>query len=509
MTIFVHVNNEIWMKGWPVRKFNTSLILQAGILFVLSYLVVFVKLGAPHMRLWDESSFAVNAYEMMHNGKYFSAYMNGLPDLWNTKPPLMLWIQILFIKMLGYNELAVRLPSAIAATVSVLALFFFMARRFNVLWAWISSLVLLTSFGFITFHTARGADADALLSCFLLFTNLYFFRWLQEEKGRDLLLFFLFLTLAFATKSFAALLFGPAWGIILLQQKKFVRCLFNRYFMAGLAVFVLTGTGLLWLRELDTPGFLRVILFKDAGQLFREIEHHREPFLFYLDNFILTRYTFWFVLLVLGLFMTLVAGSGPKKVLLTVFSLLILAYLLVISLATTKLEWHDMPLYPLLAVVAAYPLYRMVHELLPPVVGRFRFIQPLALLCLFVYPYTMMVRHSQENRLNAYEKQAEASERYLAKSIQEGRDLNGIKSWHCGYIGAQLFYKYKLAERDQQMEIVNRGLFRLGDCVLVSADSLKTELNRRYAYTQLDAYDNAALVRIDRVLEPTETASPQ
>lgn len=500
MTIFVRFNNKIRMKGGLQHKFKSSLFLQAGALLVLTYLVVFVKLGAPHMRLWDESSFAVNAYEMMHNGKYFSAYMNGLPDLWNTKPPLMLWIQILFIKILGFNELAVRLPSAIAAAVSILALFLFMARRFSLLWAWMSSLILVTSFGFITFHTARGADADALLSCFLLFANIYFFRWLQEEKGRHLLLFFVFLTLAFATKSFAALLFGPAWGIILLQQKKFISCLFNRHFLAGLAVFVLTGAGLFVLRELDTPGFLRVVLFKDAGQLFREIEHHREPFLFYVDNFLLTRYTFWFVLLTIGLFMNLVARSGPEKSLLTVFSLLILGYLLVISLATTKLEWHDMPLYPLMAVVAAYPLYRLVQELIPPVAGRFRFIQPIALLCLFAYPFTMMVRHAQENKLNVYEKHAEASERYLAKRIQEGRDLNGIKSWHCGYIGSQLFYKYKLAERNQHMEIVDGGPFAPGDRVLLSSDSLKTELNKRYAYTQLDAYDNAALVRIERVL---------
>jgi len=77
--------------------------LQYSLLFILIYLVVFLKLGSFHMRWWDESMFAVNTYEMLQNEKWFSLYFDGIPDLYNTKPTLVSWIQILFVKIFGYN----------------------------------------------------------------------------------------------------------------------------------------------------------------------------------------------------------------------------------------------------------------------------------------------------------------------------------------------------------------------------------------------------------------------
>lgn len=58
------------------------------------------------MRWWDESMFAVNTYEMMHRGNYFSLYFDGAPDLYNTKPPLTVWLQLASVKAFGYNETA-------------------------------------------------------------------------------------------------------------------------------------------------------------------------------------------------------------------------------------------------------------------------------------------------------------------------------------------------------------------------------------------------------------------
>lgn len=96
------------------KERNTKLWIHYSVLTVLCILVLFVKLGSFHMKTWDESMFAVNTYEMLKNGNYFSLYYNGLPDLYNTKPPLTNWLQLLCVKMLGYNELAIRIPSALA-----------------------------------------------------------------------------------------------------------------------------------------------------------------------------------------------------------------------------------------------------------------------------------------------------------------------------------------------------------------------------------------------------------
>ena len=146
------------------------------VLFAILFFIVFLKLGSFQMRWWDESMFAVNTYEMMHNGKYFSNYYDGVPDVTNTKPPLINWLQILFVKIFGYNETSIRLPSAFAAAITILLVFNFISKRFSLTWAWISALILLTSPGFIGFHTARTGEADSLLTMFLCLSNIYFLR---------------------------------------------------------------------------------------------------------------------------------------------------------------------------------------------------------------------------------------------------------------------------------------------------------------------------------------------
>ncbi|MGB1103999.1 MAG: ArnT family glycosyltransferase [Crocinitomicaceae bacterium] len=83
------------------------------------------------MRFWDESIFAVNTFEMMENRQYFPSFYDGQPDLYNTKPPLLNWLQIIASHIFGYNELSMRLPWAIGAGLSVLAIFNFLKKYFG------------------------------------------------------------------------------------------------------------------------------------------------------------------------------------------------------------------------------------------------------------------------------------------------------------------------------------------------------------------------------------------
>ena len=135
---------------------HTRVWLHYLILVALCFLVLFIKLGSFHMRMWDESMFAVNTYEMMENGNYFSLFYNGLPDLYNTKPPLTNWLQLLSVKMFGFNELAIRLPSALATFFTILFSFKFIAKYFDYMWAWVVALILISSAGVVGFHTSRN-----------------------------------------------------------------------------------------------------------------------------------------------------------------------------------------------------------------------------------------------------------------------------------------------------------------------------------------------------------------
>lgn len=469
-------------------------------LLILIYLVIFLKLGSFHMRHWDESMFAVNTYEMIHNGNYFSLYFDGKPDLFNTKPPLTTWLQILSVKLFGYNELALRIPSALAASASVILVYRFMSKQFNLLWAWISALILLTSAGFIHFHTARTADSDSLLCFFILAGNLYFFKYLMEDKKKYIFLFFVFISLAFATKMYAALLFTPAYIIILMRYKKMLPFIFNRYFLAGISLFVISAIGLVLLREMDSPGYLREILFKDAGRMLTVVENHRESGTFYFDNFFSTRFSSWFLLLIIGASTAFFIEDKTVKSFLTNLTILVATYLVIITFSITKLEWYDMPLYPIISIIAAYPLYYIIQTLISDSNPKRWIQQVLIIIVVFIYPYHMMFDKSQGNRIAAGEKKQEANELYLFSRINQKNNLDKITVYYSEYTGSLLFYKYKLAELNQEIELSNTGEFHLNDKILVSNDSLIHRMHEQYTFSTIDQLENAQLVQITKVL---------
>lgn len=478
-------------------KKNVHIYYHVAAVVVLSYFVIFLKLDSFHMRWWDESMFAVNTYEMIQNGKFFSAYFDNLPDIYNTKPPLTNWCQIVFIKLLGYNELAIRLPSAIAAGLTVIVLFVFITKKTSVVWAWASALILLTSSGFINFHTARTGDSDSLLTLFLLLSNLSMINYILREKEKDIFIFFIFISLAFATKAFAALLFIPAYFIILLHRKKLKQFIVNWSFLAGACFFLFLSVGLFLLRELDTPGFLNQTFFRDACRIFRVIEDHTESTLFYFDNLFKSRFSMWAVLFSGGVFLAFFSKSQIEKKMMLCIQVLVFVYFVIITLSITKLEWYDMPLFPYLAMLAGYPIFLLVQNVS---VGNFRSLFLVAVMVIFFsYPYYIMFDKSQGNTINSGEQALEANELYIFKKSKENTSLDGVKVYYHGHKASLLFYKYKLIAKNQSLELVSNSTFKINDKVLVSNDSLKKVISNKYKFSILDCYGEAELIQISDI----------
>lgn len=94
----------------------------------MAWFSLFWRLGAQPLQNWDEARMAVNAAEMLRNRHWLVTHFQGQPDLWNTKPPLLVWLQALSLNTFGYSEWAVRLPTAMAA-LALTALVAAFARR--------------------------------------------------------------------------------------------------------------------------------------------------------------------------------------------------------------------------------------------------------------------------------------------------------------------------------------------------------------------------------------------
>jgi 4-amino-4-deoxy-L-arabinose transferase-like glycosyltransferase len=128
---------------------------------------LFLHLGKLPIRIWDEARLAMNAYEMAENGNLLVTHFEGKPDMWNTKPPLMIWLQAGFIKILGFNEMALRLPAAIAGFFTCMMMVYFSVRYWkNYIPGMIASLVLVTANGYVHIHASRTGDYDAPLARF-------------------------------------------------------------------------------------------------------------------------------------------------------------------------------------------------------------------------------------------------------------------------------------------------------------------------------------------------------
>ena len=112
------------------KSFSLDILLLISLL-IFSYFPLFLNLDVLPIVLWDESRLALSALEMNENNDYLIAHFQNMPDMWNTKPPLMIWIQVMMLKIFGTNELAIRLSSAIAGLLTVLSIYFFFKNTSN------------------------------------------------------------------------------------------------------------------------------------------------------------------------------------------------------------------------------------------------------------------------------------------------------------------------------------------------------------------------------------------
>ena len=110
-----------------------------------------------------EGLYASVTETMISTGEYVNLTLYGKPYL--NKPPMFFWLQALSINALGWNELALRLPSALFAFGTVIATYFFGKTLFSRTAGFWASLVVLTSYGSVWF--GQMGNIDPILTFFM------------------------------------------------------------------------------------------------------------------------------------------------------------------------------------------------------------------------------------------------------------------------------------------------------------------------------------------------------
>lgn len=164
---------------------KTKIILTLIILVGFFIRIIFIQ---KNPLLWDEAALGYNAYSILQTGQ--DEYGHFLPLIFKSfgdyKPGLYVYLCLPFIKILGLNEIAVRLPSIILG--SLLPLFIYLLikeiqpKSHHV--AIITALI--TAFNPYNIHFSRGAWETNILTCELVLACFFFYRYLNSQKTKFL-----------------------------------------------------------------------------------------------------------------------------------------------------------------------------------------------------------------------------------------------------------------------------------------------------------------------------------
>jgi hypothetical protein len=204
-------------------------------LFLAIFINFFATLFITPLFNLDEGAFSEATREMLINHDFITTYLNGA--LRFDKPILIYWLQALSVSIFGLNEFAFRLPSAIAATLWALGIYFFTKKLYEEKTAIFASFFMVSALqiGLI----AKAAIADSLLNMFIAFSMFSLYFYIKEHKKTYLYLTFAFIAGGFLTKGPVAVLVPLAtffiYSLIKKDFKFFLKTIFNPI---GIVIFL-------------------------------------------------------------------------------------------------------------------------------------------------------------------------------------------------------------------------------------------------------------------------------
>jgi 4-amino-4-deoxy-L-arabinose transferase-like glycosyltransferase len=167
----------------PLARFPSRAVWAWLAVAVCAYFLFFFNLSGVGLVGPDESRYASIGREMAHSGDWLTPRLWG--EAWFEKPPLLYWMTALGFAAGLSDELAPRLPVAL---LSVAFLWFYwrrLEREFGQRVAVLSTLVLATTAGWISF--SHAATTDLPLAATFSAAMLLALPWLERGERRGLM----------------------------------------------------------------------------------------------------------------------------------------------------------------------------------------------------------------------------------------------------------------------------------------------------------------------------------
>jgi 4-amino-4-deoxy-L-arabinose transferase-like glycosyltransferase len=253
---------------------RTDVLLIAGFCAFL----FFYGLGQFGLIGADEPRYAQVAREMLERRDWVTPTLGG--HAWLEKPPLYYWQAMAVYSVLGINDVAARIPSAIDATVLVVAIYLFF-RRFRAGVEVDAALITASCAGVIGY--ARAASMDIALAAAFSIGMLSWWAWRENGKKRFLTLFYVCIALGTLAKGPVAPFLAAVVIVLFALATREFRIVVRTAWLPGILLFCAIALPWYCAVQLRNPQFFReFILEHNLARFSSDLYHHRQPFWYYL-----------------------------------------------------------------------------------------------------------------------------------------------------------------------------------------------------------------------------------
>jgi 4-amino-4-deoxy-L-arabinose transferase-like glycosyltransferase len=324
---------------------------QILVLVAICLFLFFFKLGSRALWDHDEGIHAAMARNMVVTGDWVTPTFNG--EGFYDKPVLFNWLGAASFELLGFTELAARLPAAVLGIACVLLTYLLGRKMFGSTVGFLGGLILATSGLFVVL--SRAVQYDMVLTFFTTLALFLFYSGVVDEKHRRRYFLLFYVAAAFAVLAkgplglaLPALVIGP----YLLLTRRFHLL---REMQIGWGVLIVLAIASPWYVLMGVSNddfFSHFFLGQNLGYFLSTESRHPEPFYFYL--LVLPGLLFpWTAFLALAIYRPLRNLQSRSRDPIRFLLVWVIVIFLFFSLAVSKLETYLLPLFPAVALLIA------------------------------------------------------------------------------------------------------------------------------------------------------------
>ena len=226
----------------------------------------------------DEPRYAQVAREMLARRDWITPTLGGKP--WLEKPPLYYWQAMVAYSIFGVSDWAARLPSAVDATLMVVAVYLFL-KWFRPGFQLDGALMTASAAGVVGF--ARAASTDMPLAAMFTIALLAWYAWHESAAKAYLALFYACLALGALAKGPVAPFLAAMIIVIFAAAKNDFGSIWRTLWVPGVVLFLVVALPWHIAVQIKNPDFFRVfVLQHNLARFGTNLYHHPEPFWYYL-----------------------------------------------------------------------------------------------------------------------------------------------------------------------------------------------------------------------------------